>query len=104
MTMLSRFNCSPRLIVSVVACAIYLPFLAFRLHGLRGFHFDRRLVAQRANHFEAAGDDLVAFIQAAQNFDVGGAGDSGLDLAEDGLLSGDDEHSLNLLLERLDRK
>src|SRR5260370_9629391 len=102
-TIPSRFNCSPRVAASLTACAIPFPpvcSLSFRFR--RGIiYFDLGLVAQRADYLEAAGDDLVAFIQTTQDLDIDCAGDPGLHFPKNRFLDVDDEYSLNLFLESL---
>src|SRR5579862_1536202 len=97
MTMPSRFSCSPRSSSSLSATAAMLAFH----HWILIIHLHLRLIANRADHLVTAGDDLVAIPQAAGHFDIGGAGDTGLDFSEYGLAARNDEYSLELFLERL---
>src|SRR5580704_9144408 len=63
-----------------------------------------RLGLERAQRFVAAHDDFVALLQSLGDFDVGHAGNSGFDGAEEGLLAVHHEHALNLILFRIARR
>src|SRR6516225_4517143 len=111
MTMPSRFNCSPRWMSSFSTTAIgesrfYDAGRAGRPTplGFRCYYWrlvvDLYLgfVGDGANHLIGAGDDLVAFLEACEHLDVGGAGDTGFDFLEDGFSVGHHEDALNLFL------
>ena len=57
------------------------------LLGRRVVDLYARSRLQGAQNLVAAGDDLVAFLQPAQHFDVGGTGDAGFDRNELGFLA-----------------
>src|ERR1700722_5864171 len=108
MTIPSRFSCSPRSMssLSAAACAIWKTrSLSSGLlrHRRLIVHFHLGLVAQRTDHLVAAGYDLVALLETAQDFDVGRAGNAGLHLAEYGFAAGHHEHTLHLFLASLFR-
>src|SRR5580658_2512812 len=48
-------------------------------YGLGGIALDQRVVLERAQRLERAGHNLLSFVEAGQDFDVGGAGDAGSD-------------------------
>src|ERR1035437_4755060 len=56
---------------------------------------------QGAKSFVAADDDFVAFLKTLGDFNVGDAGNAGVDRAEDGFLSIDDENTLDLVFFRI---
>src|ERR1700733_10863436 len=64
-------------------------------------HLHAALGLERAEHLVAADDDFVALLKALRDFDVGDAGNPGLDRAEKRLLSVDHKHALNLVLLRI---
>src|SRR3954451_20736397 len=106
MTIPSFLSCSPRWISSrsSTACAMLLRFFLRTLI----IYFYLRFILDGPDHLVAAGDDLVAVLQSVQHFDIGGAGDSRLHLAEVRLLAGDHEDALHfflasLLLHRVER-
>src|ERR1035438_546053 len=75
MTMPSRFKLSPRSSRSCVAVAIR--GLALRFYDWRFVvHLDLGGTAQGPDDFVSAGDNLIALTEPAQDFDVGGAGNS----------------------------
>src|ERR1035441_10769531 len=75
MTMPSRFKLSPRSRRSCVAVAIR--GLALRFDDWRFVvHLDLGGTAQGPDYFVSAGDNLIALTEPAQDFDVGGAGNS----------------------------
>ena len=59
---------------------------------------DAGLVADGANYLVAAGNDLLVSAEAVNDFNIRGAGDTGLHLPEDSLLSVNDENALQFLL------
>src|ERR1035438_8073818 len=76
MTIPSRFKLSPRSSRSCVAVAIR--GLALRFDDWRFIvHLDLGGTAQGPDDFVSAGDNLIALTEPAQDFDVGGAGNSG---------------------------
>src|SRR5258708_2031152 len=72
--------------------------LRFGFNGRLVVYFDLSFIAKCADHLVTPGDNFVAFVQSADHFDVGGAGDAGLHLLEHGLVAFYDEHSLYFFL------
>src|SRR5215831_11477639 len=104
MTMPSRLSCSPRWSASFSATAamdLRSRFLSLLRRGGLVVDLHLRVVLDGADHLIGAGDDLVAVLQAAEDFDIGCAGNAGFHLTELRFLSGNHEHALNLFLLRL---
>ena len=78
--------------------------LRFSLVGQRIIYFHSRAVADGLQHLVAAGDDLVACVQAALDLDVSSAGEPGFHRVELGLLVLDHENALNIVVFLLARR
>src|SRR3984893_13709269 len=99
MTMPSRFKLAPRSTSSCVAVAI--PCLTLRLAGGR-FVVDSDFceIPQRANHLITARDNLIAFIQSSEDFNIGCTGNTGRDLLEFRFAITDHKDALDFFLLR----
>src|SRR5579862_4724174 len=92
----SRFSAAPRSTLSrTAACAIFLIGDDDRRRPV--IDLDARPVADGANHLVTAGDDLLVFVEAAQNLDIGRSRNPGIHLAEFRAPVADHEHALQLL-------
>src|SRR3954447_393272 len=103
MTMPSLLSCAPRSAGDTLSntCAmVYVLTIILRFGLGRGLiiDFDLAVVAERANHFVTASDQLIAVLQASRDFDICRACDSRFHFAEFGLLAVDDEDTLDLFL------
>src|SRR6187402_3639026 len=93
-----RRSSSPRACaLSWAACAMLcVRNLRFCLDRGLVVYLDFSLIAKRADHLIAAGDDLVALFKAAQYLDVRRSCDAGFHFYKLGFIPADDEHALNL--------
>src|ERR1700730_3869349 len=97
MTTPSRFKLAPRSTSSCVAVAI--PCLTLRLASGR-FVVDSDFceIPQGVNYLIAPGDNLIAFIESAENLNIGGAGDAGCDLLKLRFTIADHKDALDFFL------
>src|SRR5215475_9718218 len=100
MIMPSRISCSPRSTLSRTAVCAMMPVLAPRVDHRRRtiVDLDARRIAKSADHFVAAGDDLIALLNAVQYFDIRGARDTRLNFAKLRAAICDHEHALDFFV------
>src|SRR6266404_272506 len=103
MTMPWRRSWPPSSILSAAACPVSI--VAMRVRGLAlsvrdsgaVVDLNTRAIAHRADHPITPDHDLFVGFQTLENFDFGGAGNSGLDRPELGLIAVHHEHALDFL-------
>ena len=72
--------------------------LSLRLYRSLVVYLYLGFVLDGPNHLIGSGNDLVAFLETGEHLDIGGSGDTCLDLLEDCLLTLDHEHALDFFL------
>src|SRR5580658_6854558 len=81
-----------------------LAFICGGHHRSLIIHLDFGIRPQCPNHFVAAGDYLVAILEAGEYFNVSSAGDASVHFLENGLLALDHKDSLHLFFSGLDSR
>src|SRR5579864_4685209 len=94
----SRRSCSPRSVLSSTAACAIAALASGSDHCVTVVHLHAGSRPHGTNGLVAADHDLLARLDAAQNLDIGGAGDPGFHFAEFGLLIGDNKYSGDFFL------